>query len=164
MDRRLLGRSRNQPVKFDGAGTAWETRKQSVAGGGSNTLRAGKWKATSERTWEKSQVCDSAGEGREEGVGPHRILPTHSKHTSQIPIRKLCFPVHPLPPPPPRTMHSPDLGLPAIWEGWPQQFPEAYHCRGCLFPGLLALWRGYTPTEQHQTLPAPKKRSAAQKS
>ena len=71
---RLFGRSRNQSVKFDGAETAWETRKQSIAGGGSNTLRAGKWKATSEGTWEKSWVCASFGEGRE-GVGPHRILP-----------------------------------------------------------------------------------------
>ena len=43
---------------------------------GSNTLGAGKWKATSEGTWEKSLVCAHAGEGREEGVGPHRILPT----------------------------------------------------------------------------------------
>ena len=42
---------------------------------GSNMLRAGKWKATSEGTWEKSLVCACAGEGREEGVGPHRIPP-----------------------------------------------------------------------------------------
>ena len=51
----------------------WETRKQSVMGGGRNMLRGGKWKATSEGTWEKSLVCTSAGEGREEGVGLHRI-------------------------------------------------------------------------------------------
>ena len=75
MDWRLLGRSRNWSVKFDGAETAWETRKQSIAGGGSNTLRAGKWKVISQGTWEKSQVCHSAGEGREEGVGPH-IIPS----------------------------------------------------------------------------------------
>ena len=36
--------------------TAWETRKQSVAGGGSNTIRAGEWKATSEGTGEKSWI------------------------------------------------------------------------------------------------------------
>ena len=42
--------------------------------GGSNMLRAGKWKATSEGTWEKNWVCASVGEGKE-GVGPHRILP-----------------------------------------------------------------------------------------
>ena len=147
-----------------GQGLPGRLENKAVAEEGSNILGAEKWKATSGGTWEKSQVCDSAGEGREEGVGPHRILPTHSKHTSQIPIRKLCFPVHPLPPPPPRTMHSPDLGLPAIWEGWPQQFPEAYHRGGCPCPGLLALWRSYTPEEQHQTLAAPGKRPAAQKS
>ena len=46
-------------------------------------LRVGKWKATSERTWEKSWVCASVGEGREEGVGPHRIFPTaHQAHWS----------------------------------------------------------------------------------
>ena len=73
MERKLIGRSRNRSVKFDGAETAWETRKQSILGGGSNMLRAGKWKATSEGTWEKSLVCARAGEGREEGVGPHRI-------------------------------------------------------------------------------------------
>ena len=33
MEWRLLGRSRNQSVKFDGAETAWETRKQSIARG-----------------------------------------------------------------------------------------------------------------------------------
>ena len=75
VEQRLLGRSRNWSVKFDWAETAWETRKQSIARGGSNTLRVGKWKATSEGTWEKSWVCASVGEGREEGVGPHRILP-----------------------------------------------------------------------------------------
>ena len=49
---------------------------KAVAEEGSNTLGAGKWKATSEGTWEKSLVCARAGEGREEGVGPHRIPPT----------------------------------------------------------------------------------------
>ena len=44
-------------------------------------VRAGKWKATSEGTWEKSWICwreqcASVGEWREEGVGHHRILPT----------------------------------------------------------------------------------------
>ena len=51
------GGSRNQSVRIDRAETAWETRKQSVMGGGSNTLRAGKWKAISEGTWEKSWIC-----------------------------------------------------------------------------------------------------------
>ena len=61
--------------RWGGAETAWETRKQSIAGGGSNTLREEKWKAISEGTWEKSWDCASVGEGREEGVGPQRILP-----------------------------------------------------------------------------------------
>ena len=42
VEQRPLGRSRNWSVKFDGAETAWETRKQNIAGGGSNMLRAGK--------------------------------------------------------------------------------------------------------------------------
>ena len=36
------------------AETAWEVRKLSIAGAGSNMLRVGGWKATSEGTWEKS--------------------------------------------------------------------------------------------------------------
>ena len=75
MEWRLFGRSRNRSLKFDGVETAWETRKQSITGGGINVLRAGKWKAKSEGTWKKSQLCTSVGEGREEGVSPHRILP-----------------------------------------------------------------------------------------
>ena len=75
VEQRLLGRYRNQSIKFDMAEIAWETRKQSVMGGQSNMLRAGKQKATSEGTWEKSRVYASLGEGREEGVGHHRILP-----------------------------------------------------------------------------------------
>ena len=100
----------------------------------------------------------------EKGWVPIKYSPCHSKLTSLLAIRKLCFPVHPLPPPPPHPMHLPDLGLPAIQEGWPQQLPEAYHLRGCPYTGLLALWRGYTSAEQHQTPPAPEKRPAAQKS
>ena len=38
------------------AETSWETRKQSIKYGGSNMLRAGDWKATSEGTWEKSCI------------------------------------------------------------------------------------------------------------
>ena len=49
---------------------------KAVAEEGSNALGAGKWKAASEGTWEKSLVCARAGEGTEEGVGPHRIPPT----------------------------------------------------------------------------------------
>ena len=61
-------------------------------------------------------------------------------------------------------LRSVSMGLPAIREDWPQQLPEAYHCRGCPCTGLLAHWRGYTPVEQHQTPPAPEKRPAVQKS
>ena len=71
-----------------GAETAWKSRNfltgqrlpgrlenKAVAEEGSSTLGAGKWKATSEGTWEKSLVCTRAGERREEGVGSHRIPP-----------------------------------------------------------------------------------------
>jgi len=60
-------------------------------------------------------------------------------------------------------MLSPNLGLPAMQGCWPQQLPEAYNHRGCPCTGLLALWRGYTSTEKHQTPPAPEKKPAAQK-
>ena len=90
----MLGRSRNWSVKFDGAETARETRKQSIEGGGSNTLRVGKWKATSEGTWEKSWVCASVGEGRK-GVAPIEYSSHHSELTGLPAIRKLCFPGHP---------------------------------------------------------------------
>ena len=72
----------------------------------------------------------------------------------QVVLQKAALPSA-SPPPPPPPMLSLDLGLPAIQEGWPQQLPEAYHHRGCPCTGLLALWRGYTSTEQHQTPPAP---------
>ena len=98
------------------------------------------------------------------GWVPIEYSPHHSKLIGSLASRKLCFPVHPLPPLPPPPTLSPDLGLPAIQEGWPQQLPKAYHCRGCPCTGLLALWRGYTSAEQHQTAPASKKRPAAQKS
>ena len=85
--------SRKRSVSFEGAETTWETRKQSVVGGESNTLRAGKWKATSEGTWAKSWVCrrDKVPvlRGGEERVGPHRIPPHHSELTGPSAIRKL---------------------------------------------------------------------------
>jgi len=46
---------------------------KTVAEEGNNTLGTGKWKATSEGTWEKSLACTPAREGREEGMVPHRI-------------------------------------------------------------------------------------------
>ena len=80
--------------------TAWETRKLSVVGAGSNTLRAGGWKATSEGTWEKSWICrrDKApvlGRGEKEGWATIECSPHHSELTCPPAIRKLCFPVHP---------------------------------------------------------------------
>ena len=72
-ERKLLGRSLNH---LKGQRLPGRLENKAVAEEGSNTLRAGKWKAASEGTWEKSLVCTRAGEGREEGVGPHRIPPT----------------------------------------------------------------------------------------
>ena len=37
----MLGRSRNQSVKFDGAEIAWETRKQSIVGAGEQYAKGG---------------------------------------------------------------------------------------------------------------------------
>ena len=72
-ERKLLGRSRNH---LTGQRLPGRLENKAVPEEGNNTLGAGKWKATSEGTWEKSLVCTRAGEGREEGVGPHRIPPT----------------------------------------------------------------------------------------
>ena len=47
-------------------------------------LRAGKWKTTSEGTWEKNWVCASIGEGREEGWVPIEYSPCHSKLTGPL--------------------------------------------------------------------------------
>ena len=63
-------------------------------------LRAGKWKATSEGTWEKSWICrrDKApvlGRGEEKGWATIEYSPHHSELTCPPAIRKLCFPVHP---------------------------------------------------------------------
>ena len=68
----MLGRSRNHLTKQRLPG---RLENKAVTEKGSNTLGAGKWKATSEGNWEKSLVCTRAGEGREEGVGPHGIPP-----------------------------------------------------------------------------------------
>ena len=84
------------------------------------------------------------GRREKKGWAPTEYSPCHSELTSPLAIRKLCFPVHLFPLPP--LMHTLDLGLPAIQEGWPQQLPEGYQCRGCPCPGLNSLWRDYTPT------------------
>ena len=129
--------------------TAWGTRKQCVAGGGSNTLRAGEWKATTEGTWEKiwthmRHKAPMLGRGEEEGRAAIEYSLQPSKHACPPAIREHCFPVHPHSP----TTCAPDLRLPAIPEDWPYHLWEAIHLWGFLQPGLSALWRGYTPTEQ----------------
>ena len=48
-------------------------------------------------------------------------------------------------------------------EGWPHHLLEANHFRGFPPPGLPALWRGYTPTEQRPAPPTPWKSSMAQR-
>ena len=161
MEQKLLGRSRNH---LSGQRLPGRLENKAVAEEGSNTPGVGKGKATSEGTWKKSLVCARAGRGEKKGWVPIEYPPRHSKLTGPLASRKLCFPVHRLPSLPPPPTLSPDLGLPAIQEGWPQQLPEAYHRRGCPCTGLLALWRGYTSAEQHQTAPAPEKRPAAWKS
>ena len=77
------------------------------------------------------------GEGRGKGVDPHRILPMPQQAQWPYNYQKAGLPsASPLPLP---LMHTLDLGLPAIPEGWPQQLPEGYHRRGFPCPGLLAL-------------------------
>ena len=67
-----LGRSRNL---LTGQSLPGRLENKAVAEEGNNTLGAGKWKAASEGSWEKSLDSAPAGKGREEGVGPHRIPP-----------------------------------------------------------------------------------------
>ena len=101
---RLLVGARNQSVKFDGTENAWETRKQSIKGGGSNMLRAGKWKATSEGTWEKSWICRRdkvpvLGRGEKKGWATIKYSPCYSELTCpQLPesCASQCIP-HTLP-------------------------------------------------------------------
>ena len=93
-----------------GVETALGTRKGRVTGGGSNTLRAGEWKATSEGTWEKSWIhrTDKApvlGREEEEGWAASEYSLHHSALTCLPASRKQCFPVHP-PSPYPVRMHT----------------------------------------------------------
>jgi len=76
-----------------------ETRKLSVVGAGSNTLRARGWKTTSEGTWEKSWICrrDKApvlGRGEEKGWAAIECSPHHSELACPPAIRKLYFSGH----------------------------------------------------------------------
>ena len=147
------------------AETAWEA-EHCLAGAGCSMLRAGGWKATSEETWEKSWICrrDKApvlGRGEEERWATIEYSPHHSELTCP-PLSESCasqFVPHPL-----LCGRSPDLRLPAIPEGWPHHLQETDHCRGYPCLGLPALWRCYTPAEQHPAPSAPGKRPTDQKS
>ena len=92
-------------------------------------------------------------------MGHRRILPTPQRAHLPASYQKAVLPSASSYP-----MCTPDLGLPAIPEGWPHHLWEADHHRGFPCPGLPALWRGYTPVEQHPAPPAPWKRTRAQKS
>ena len=61
---------------FDGAETAWETRKQSCRRGREQYSRGGEVESRLRGNLGESLVCAPAGEGREEGVGPYRTPPT----------------------------------------------------------------------------------------
>lgn len=140
---RLLGGSRKQSVRFDGAETAWETRKQSIIAGGREQYAKG-WEVESHIRGNLGEEVDlqerqgaSVGEGREEGVGHHRLLPMPQQAHWPTSYQKAVLPsASPLPLP---LTHTPYLALPAIPEGWPQHLPEAYRGRGFPCPGLLAL-------------------------
>ena len=90
-------------------------------------------------------------------MGHHNLTLTltltlgHNEHTCPPASSEQCFPVYP---PSPYPTCVPDLRPPAILEGWHHHLQEADHLRGFPCPGLPALWRGYTPTEQHPALPA----------
>ena len=128
-------------------------------------LRAGEWKATAKGTWGKSWTHrrDKAavlGRGEEEGRATIEHSLSHSECSGPPASREQCFLVHP---PSPYSTRAPDLRPPAIPEGWPHHLREADYLRAFPHPGLLALWRGYTPMEQCPALPAPWKSPAAQK-
>ena len=81
MKRKLLERSRNHLM---GQRLPGRLENKAVAEEGSNTLGAGKWKAASEGTWEKSLVCASAGRGEKKGWVPIEYPPRHSKLTGPL--------------------------------------------------------------------------------
>ena len=152
MERKLLGRSRNH---LTGQRLPGRLENKAVAEEGAILQEWGRGKPHQREPGRRAWSAPVLGSGEKKGWVPIEYPPHHSKLTGPLTSRKLCLPVHPLPPPPPPPTLSRDLGLPAIREGWPQKLPEAYHCRGCPCTGLLALWRGYTSTEKHQTPPAP---------
>ena len=150
-----------------GAETAWETRKLSVVGAGSNTLRAGGWKATSEGNWEKSYICRRdkvpvLGRGEKEGWATIEYSPHHSEVTCPPASRKLCFPVHPLPLPcacmhvgPEATCHPGGLASP---------FAGSQPLQGLSLPWPACPLEELYPHRANPAPLAPGKRPAAQKS
>ena len=117
---------------------------QCVEGGGSNTPRAGEWKATTEGTWEKIWTCRRdkvlvLGRG-EEGWATieHSLRP--SECTWLPSSREQCFPVHP-PSPTPCVL---DLRQPAIPQGLPHNSWEANDLQGFPWPGLACPSSGGT--------------------
>ena len=111
-------------------------------GGGSNTLRAGEWKATTEGTWEKvwthrRDKVPVLGRGEEEGRATVEYSLRPREHTCLPASREQCFPVHA----PSPTPSVPDLKLPAILEDWPHHSQEGNHFPGFPQPDLPALRR-----------------------
>ena len=130
----LPGGSRNLSIGFDRAETAWETRKQSFTGGGSNMLRAGKWKAISEGTWEKSWIFRKdlvpvLQRGEQKGWAPIEYSPCHSELTGPPAIRNLCFPRHLTFPYPSHTRWT--------WGCLPSQRVDFDNCRKPTTSGAL---------------------------
>ena len=80
-EQRLLGRSRNH---LTGQRLPGRLENKAVPEEGNNTLGAGKWKATSEGTWEKSLVCAMLGRGEKKGWVPIEYSPWHSKLTGPL--------------------------------------------------------------------------------
>ena len=79
----------------------------------------------------------SVGEGRGEGVGCHRILPTPQRAHVPVSYQKAVLPsASPLPLP---SACTPELRLSAVPKGWPHHLWEADHRRGFSCPGLPAL-------------------------
>ena len=157
---------RNRYVRFDRAETTWETRKQSVSGGGSNMLRAGEWKATSDGTWEKRWICRRdkvpvLGRGEKKEWAPIEHSPHHIELTGLPAIRKLCFPVH-LPSPYPHVRTGPRAAC--YPRGLASTTARNLPPQGLSLPWPACPLEGLHPPEQHQTPPALGKRPAVYKS
>ena len=86
----------------------------------------------------------SVGDGREEGVGHHRILPMPQQAHWPASYQKALLPsASPLPSP--SRMHETWGCLPSQREGWPQHLPEAYHHRSFPLPWPACPLEGLHP-------------------